>query len=38
MITRAMTTLSLDPRLRELAFVAVSRLNGSALKLDLEHP
>jgi AhpD family alkylhydroperoxidase len=25
-----MMTLTLDPRLRELAFVAVSRLNGSA--------
>jgi AhpD family alkylhydroperoxidase len=30
-VTRAMTTLTLDPRLRELAFVAVSRLNGSAI-------
>ncbi|HEX7216752.1 MAG TPA: carboxymuconolactone decarboxylase family protein [Methylomirabilota bacterium] len=30
-LARAMTTLTLDPRLRELAFVAVSRLNGSAI-------
>ncbi|HWO03774.1 MAG TPA: carboxymuconolactone decarboxylase family protein [Methylomirabilota bacterium] len=30
-VTRAMTTLTLDPRLRELAFVAASRLNRSAI-------
>ena len=30
-LTRSMMTLTLDPRLRELAFVAVSRLNGSAI-------
>jgi AhpD family alkylhydroperoxidase len=30
-LTRAMTTLTLDPRLRELAFVAASRLNRSAI-------
>ena len=30
-LTRAMTTLTLDPRLRELAFVTVSRLNRSAI-------
>jgi AhpD family alkylhydroperoxidase len=30
-VTRAMTTLTLEPRLRELAFVATSRLNRSAI-------
>ena len=30
-VTRAMTTLTLDPRRRELAFVAASRLNRSAI-------
>ena len=30
-VTRAMTSLTLDPRLRELAFVAASRLNRSAI-------
>ncbi|HEY7037967.1 MAG TPA: carboxymuconolactone decarboxylase family protein [Methylomirabilota bacterium] len=30
-LTRTMMTMTLDPRLRELAFVAVSRLNGSAI-------
>lgn len=30
-LTRTMMTLTLDPRLRELAFVAVSRLNESAI-------
>jgi AhpD family alkylhydroperoxidase len=30
-VTRAMTTLTLDPRLRELAFVAASRLNRSTI-------
>ena len=30
-VTRVMTTLTLDPRLRELAFVAASRLDRSAI-------
>jgi AhpD family alkylhydroperoxidase len=30
-VTRPMTTLTLDPRLQELAFVAASRLNRSAI-------